>query len=176
MHLSSYKVLSGITLKMPCLPFSVPVNNITDYLPAHCLLAVFDHLPFSEVQSLDKVCASFRSLKAAALKRRSELTLVVGAEWRGFAAEFSPTFNHDGTHWFGPKMDTRSSRMRYAALTKEVVDNLCSLLPNVTRLQVMLTDVSSETVHTLIHLIAQWAFSLNTLKVGARQVIILSLL
>lgn len=161
---------------MPCLPFSVPVNNITDYLPANCLLVIFEHLPFSEVSSLDKVCSSFRSLKRAALERRRELTLVVGAEWRAFAAEFSPTFNHDGTHWFGPKIDTRGSKMRYPALTKEVADYLGQLLPKVNRLQVMLTDVSSDTVHTLIPLIAQWAFTLNTLKVGARQVLFRKLL
>lgn len=161
---------------MPCIPFSVPVNNITDYLPANCLLAIFDHLPFSEVQSLDKVCSSFRSLKRAALERRRELTLVVGGEWRGFAAEFSPTLHHDGTHWFGPRIDTVGSRVRYPALTKEVADFLGTLLPKVTRLQVMLTDVSSDTLHTLIPLIAQWAFTLNTLKVGARQALLPSLL
>lgn len=157
---------------MPCLPFAVPVSSITDYLPAHLLLGIFDHLPLCEVFSLDKICQRFRSLKPSALERRREVVLVVGREWRGFSAEFAyqnRLLQQDGTEWFGPPVDTAHSRLRFETLNGETVKQLCGSLPAVATLQVMLTDVgSSESVDGLIYLLAKWAFTLTTLKVGAR--------
>lgn len=144
------------------------MRNPNEYLQDNCLLAIFEYLPLADLFALNKICARFGSLRATVLRRRQSLTLVIGDEWNGFVSEFSNKLHHDGTQWFGPNMDTRNTKMRFEVLTKEVCNFLARLMPNVTRLQVMQSGISSKTLDQVNYLVGKWALQMTTFKFGAR--------